>query len=403
MKVQKVTIKEFKKLKDINADIQGRNVLLVGDNDLGKTSFIQLIEIALGKNKNIPPNVLGEGEVVIDKDGVQYTLKVKIKEGKASVTILGPDGMKDDRKGTLYALIGAIDFDVDEFVEESKSKSGRKDQLKTFKEKFLSSETLQEIVRHETNNDIKFKERTEINGNIKNLSAEIAAHPLTNHDLTKFVQVDITAVYEDLKKATDNNANVARIEDAVKVKKEQLEDLKKQVQTVEDEISKGNQWLAKNKAIDIKGFEETIQGANESNTKYTQAQDLIKKNSRLKEMQDESADLTVLIETGRQAIADAIRDMDSPVEGLSFDEEQLLWNGIPVNPDSLSTSQIMELGIRLRHAENPTSPIFIQGTESFGEKKWNVVLDFAKENNLQIIGEKVERGKEELCIEIMEG
>lgn len=61
MKVKKVSIKDFKVLKNIEKEINGNNIILLGDNGKGKSSFIQFIEIALGKQTTIPDIQHGEG------------------------------------------------------------------------------------------------------------------------------------------------------------------------------------------------------------------------------------------------------------------------------------------------------------------------------------------------------
>lgn len=112
--------------------------------------------------------------------------------------------------------------------------------------------------------------------------------------------------------------------------------------------------------------------------------------------------MTALIDSTRQVIQDAIRDMDSPIEGLGFDSEQLLYKGVPVNPDSLSKSEIMELGIKLKIAENPDAGVlFIQEGESIGAKRLEEIKEIAAKNNFQIIMEQVERGNEKLTVELV--
>ena len=47
MKVQKVEIKNFKSIEDLNIDLNGKSVYLVGRNRTGKSSLIQAIYSAL--------------------------------------------------------------------------------------------------------------------------------------------------------------------------------------------------------------------------------------------------------------------------------------------------------------------------------------------------------------------
>jgi hypothetical protein len=93
--------------------------------------------------------------------------------------------------------------------------------------------------------------------------------------------------------------------------------------------------------------------------------------------------------------------MDGPIQGLAFDEDQLLYNGIPVHPSSLSKSEIKRLGIRLKIAENPDLPLFIHEAECMDENALKEVQDLADECGLQMFAEEVQRGTKELQIEIV--
>lgn len=416
MKVQTVKIKKFKVLENIEEQINGNNIILLADNGKGKSSFIQFIEIALGSS-NIPPNAKGEGEVIVDKDGNQFTLKVKVKDGKSVVEITGPDGLKDARKGSLVSLVGAMEFDIDEFVELSKSAAGRKKQVEIFKS-FLPADVKEVLSKHKANNKAKFDERTEVNRQVKSLEVEIAAHPLNNFtDLDQFQPVDITSVYKELKEATEHNTEISGIQnrlnervEAIKKQEAEITELERRIGILKEDVAtkmemnlQASAYLEENKPKDISGFESTIQGANDSNTKAEQAKALKAKRELLEKVKSESGDLTVLIETGRQCIADTIRDMEAPVQGLSFDEETLVYNGLPVNPDTLSTSEIMELGVRMKMAENPELGIlFIQRGESLGAARLKEIQSIAEKSGWQIIMEQVERGTEKLHIELME-
>ena len=80
----------------------------------------------------------------------------------------------------------------------------------------------------------------------------------------------------------------------------------------------------------------------------------------------------------------------------------MFYNGIPVNPDNLSTSEIIELGIKLKMAENADLGIlFIQRAESIGLERFKLIKEIADSNGWQIIAEQVERGNKKLHIEIL--
>lgn len=150
-------------------------------------------------------------------------------------------------------------------------------------------------------------------------------------------------------------------------------------------------------------LEETINSANDKNSDFKDSVSLKKDIEIHKQLTIESEKLTKKLTDNKQLIEDTIKDMDSPVKGLSFDEnDRLVYNGVPVSPDNLSTSEIIELGIRLKMAENPELGIlFIEHGESIGEERLKTIMDIANQNNWQVIMEQVERGKKELQIEIV--
>ena len=73
-----------------------------------------------------------------------------------------------------------------------------------------------------------------------------------------------------------------------------------------------------------------------------------------------------------------------PVEGLSFDADKILINGIPLH--QLGTSEQYRVGIFIAAALNPRSGfVLIDGAESMGKKDLAAVAEAATERGLQLI------------------
>lgn len=418
MRIQKIKIKEFKAIHDLEKEISGANLIITGENGLGKSSVMQFIEIALGKTTNIPPDAEGEGHVVVDKNGNKYTFFVKFKDGKPVLTVTTPDGLSDSRKGTIASIVGAINFDINKFVDDSKSEKGRKDQVETFKN-LLPPDVLSEINKLEANVKYNYDLRADVNRAIKAISGKIELHPMNKPgiDPDDFKPIDVSACYDQLREAmrinqtysevrsrmemreakiADTNNTIAELEKSLELMKQQL----KQLQEQQIEAAK---YLNNNPVVDITELEGKISAADETNAKaklYQELTELFKEQEILKE---QSGTLTANIDSQRQAISDAIKDMSNPVPGLMFDDSGLLYNGIPVSSDSLSFSEIIELGVKMKIAENPELPIFISNGESIGIKRLEAIMEIARRNNLQVIMEQMERGQETLQLEIMEG
>lgn len=415
MKLQEVHIKEFKVLEDIESYPEGKNILLIGDNGVGKSSFIQAIKIALG-SKDVPPIKKGEWSVeATDKDGNPITFKAKVKDGKAKVTI-EMNGMKDSRVGTLKQLVGDIGIDPQEFVEMSKTETGRKKQIEIFKGMF-PEDVVKELDDHKANIQALYEERTDLNRDVKYLKTDIEKHPMHGKNAKDVQRVDVSAVLEKIEEANKHNDVYDRsvdarnaIEEEQELNKDRIKQLKEQLKKAQEEgreleqrKAKADKWLSENNPIDTSELKSDLKHAEELNRQADKYEEYMKKEEQLEEKQEEVESMTVRIETMRAEVERFIReDMESPVPGLTFDDEQLMYNGTPVHPESLSTSEIIELGIKMTMAQNPDLGIlFIEHGESIGKKRMEDILDIAKKNDWQIVMEQVERGTEKLTIEII--
>jgi len=410
MKIIKLKISDFKKLKNIDKDINGQNIILLGENGVGKSSIMQFIQLALGNTKHTPELESGEGTVIADKDGKEWTFHVEYKKGKPVITVTSPDGFKDNRKSVLANIVGAIDFDIDEFVQMSESTSGRKKQVEVFKS-FLPKETQDFLSDQEYRVERAYKERTEKNQQAKTLEGYIAEHPFKKIIDFPKSKVDVSSLNESIQEATKHNEKVAGAKLRLEQRNKDIMSIIQQIKELEEkkeELLKLNAeagpWLDKNREIDVSELLNQQSNAHTINAAFEKKEDYDKQFKQLTALKEEAGDLTVFIETSRQAIADAIRDCESPVEGLSFDEDSLIYNGIPVSTSSLSSSEIMHLGYKLKVAENPNlGLLFINRGESLGQARLKEIQDMANKYDLQIFMEQVERGTDELKIEIMKG
>ena len=438
MNILKVKIDKFKKLEDFEANFDGHHVLLLGDNEVGKSTLIQFLQIALGDQKHVPPGAEGSGEVIITKDGNELTCSVEFnKDGNAVLNITGKGVSIDNKKSAIANLFGINELDVFEFVELSKSTAGRKKQIEIVKS-FYDQDTKNSLAYHEANIKNDYDERTSLNKLIKEKETAIKLNDLYSttlvdikrvyNDETKktdiicsfpkegFAEINIDNVYEQLKAAQKINENVVKVEEGIKDKQSKISEhelkikaLKAEIEGIElhkanleTDIKNGQVWLQTNTKKDISSFEETIKGATLNNNRYALAMKLKTDIETVEKMKDEAGELTVKIDSSKEAIANTVREIGGPIDNLGYDDETLLWNGVPVNPDSLSTSQIMELGVRLKMAENPDLGIlFIPRGESLGLERKRVIKEMADTAGWQIIMEQVQEGTEELTIQIM--
>lgn len=100
----------------------------------------------------------------------------------------------------------------------------------------------------------------------------------------------------------------------------------------------------------------------------------------------ETADLyNVLVRLFRDTLpAEMLSTVKLPVDGLSFDDNQILVNGVPMH--QLGTSQQFRIGVLIASRMNRNSAfVLIDGAESMGRKDLAALASAAREEGLQLI------------------
>jgi predicted ATP-dependent endonuclease of OLD family len=421
IKVKEIRIEEFKTIEDFTLQTNLNNIILVGPNETGKTTIMQFVNIALGNNRVIPVDTTGAGHVVIDKDGTEYRLELKIEDGKSKIRIRS-ESLKDDTKAALHALVGAVNFDPNRFVELSKTKEGQKKQVEEYK--LLLPQELQEgLVRFQNNIKANYDDRTELNKELTKLKVAVESHVLIGFahgegspELVA-IATKTTDIKEVMKKRDDAVAHNTRLAAAqeklkglgevattqdkdIKELEEKLAHLRDMRLITKEAIEKGEQFVKANPEQPTGVFDTEISTAQETNDKAASAKKLLEDIEKLKLMEIESGELTAKIDAEREAVANAIRD-NQIIQGLVFDDDKLTLDGIPVTSDHMSTSQRGKLGMALKYAENPDAPVLIQSLESYDKDSRAFIFEFAQERGLQVIAEKVGENAEELIVEIV--
>jgi predicted ATP-dependent endonuclease of OLD family len=416
IKIQKVKIKDFKVIKDLEKEINGKSVFLMAENGRGKSSFLQAIQIALGNSDVVPQNMTGEGVVEVTKDGQPYTFAFKTgKDGKPKLTVTLPNGLREDKKGIIGGIVGSLSFDINEFVSLSESTAGKKKQVEMFKS-LLPKEFIEGLHEFEVKVKNLYEERTEVNRKADTLEGFIRESKLFGDDL-KTKPVDISTLQADIEKGNQHNNKIADVkkradERAAKILeakcevvklKEKIAELESAIAIESETQAKAEEWLKNADPVDISNLISQMNNASEINVKAAQAEEHNKKLKAYNELKEQAGDLTVQIDVNKQAISDAIKDFDSPVKGLSFTDTELIYNGVPVSINNLSTSEIIHLGIQMKFASNPDCGLlFIEHGESLGSQRLKEVLDYCREHDIQAFFEEVKRGQDELTIEFID-
>lgn len=173
-------------------------------------------------------------------------------------------------------------------------------------------------------------------------------------------------------------------------------------ETLKKQQELAKKHVADNKPVDLEPIKKKLDEASNHNAMYAQVKTLKEYKEKLDDFKEQSENMTIAIESSREELKNTIMDIGLPVEGLSFDADQLLYNGLPVDTKVLSTSDIMLIGIKLQMAKNPNARVLcMEGGESIGSDKWELLMSLAKEHNFQLFIEEVKRGQKELTYEFI--
>lgn len=371
MKMLGFLLENFMRVRVVEIRPTRRVTIVSGKNSQGKTSLMHgLMATLLGKRatgekpvRNGAKNASGtlwvgdgEHELVItrtiNKDRTQ-SLKVEpAKNGKVT-----GEPFKSPQE-VLNALVGEMAEDPLAFIGMAP-----KEQI----------EVLRRVAKVEcdfealtTENARDFAERTNVNREVKRIEGELRA--MTVQAGLPAEKLDEVPVREKMHRATDANANAQTIDKAknelrreVDVKARAATDAESELsecrrniarlneqlltaqeqekkcaaklkQTVRDHESANDAWVAApaGELVDVSAIAlelENVQLVNREIDKRVRREAV---ESLLTAEQRKSMDLTRAIEARDEQKAHALKDAKMPVEGLTFDEERVLFKGIPL-------------------------------------------------------------------------
>lgn len=453
MKVQKVVIENFKGIKKAEFDLAGKSVFVIGKNHTGKTSLVD------GIFKNLETSVSDKGKVSLAKinqplnkdakkgfvethisnENGEYVVKNIFSEGgKRKLEITSPDGFKTTTVASLNTLVGAIDFNMGEFIELGRTVPGRREQVRIIKD-FIPDEVLDKMDEIDSEIESQKETRKIINSDIRNLKVSVSSSDYTTEDIKEHSSkkdiADLNKKYQDavkhnssydlkVKELETANENIAKdetaLENFLKSKREEAKELQARLEklnaTIADQERKGNAKIeAQSKEVDK--LEEEVDKFNPIDTTSIQKEiedistfnqkvgDITKwkiDSSSLKNKEDEYKERGERIVELEKEKKDLVANSELPIKGLTFDEDGLYLNGVEIS--SMSTSeQIEQIGVPIAIAKEPNVKIIrVAFGESCDFDTLTRIREKAEAMGYQLITEEVCRNVEEMKVEFIE-
>lgn len=422
MKVQRITIKNFKSIEAMDMALEGKSVLITGCNGQGKTSFIDSVFKILSGN-NLPSKLTKDGaesgEVKIELDSnIIVKAKFNSEQEKLNLSVETLDGAKySSPRSFLDEKIGVIDFDINKFLDlDPKKKTLAIQKLmgidlteldaeyqKVYSERTIQNRKVDELKVKATNTP--FNPEFEAKIDLSALQAEIKQKTEIN---SKIEQVKIrrddrlNSIMDKKSQIQHNQARILDLLAEIKGIENQNETLNLDIETLEDTDNKAAIWLKENTEIDISILENSFKEAIAHNTKFDENE---KGKSIAQELEKALLDQTGLneklkaIEEKKKSI---FTQTQLPVPGLSFDENGLYLNGLPFEKNQINTAELIKSGIMLQLSMMKDLKIVRFDGSLLDNKNLKEMEDWAKTKGLQLFIELVERNGEGLRVELIE-
>lgn len=411
-KIVQLTASNVKRLQAVTIKPDGSTVVIGGRHGNGKSSVLDCIVYAITGTKSLPPVPLrrgaSKGRIEIDigdfkiirtftrKGEADYTTSLEVK-GKDGKPISSPQAMLDK-------LCNSLAFDPLEFARMKP-----KAQLEALKS--LVNLDFTELDRERAR---IYAERTEVNRQQAAKKAEWMAIPHVADVGSKEISVSELLVELRRREAVNKENDAAR-EQANELR-EMVEDRKSEINRVKEEIEKlqkhlvglqealerlsgkaSDAALAADSLIDenVEEVQEQIKNAERRNGKIREnirRERLILESNSLSDKSDE---LTRQIEQIDDRKAQAMKSAKFPVDGLSFGNDGVLLNGLPL--EQANTAAQIELSVAMGLALNPTLRVMLvrDGSSLFADETGlGLIASLAEKHDAQVWIERASLGEE---------
>jgi len=436
LKILSAEVENFKNINHKVVEFEGRSAIILGKNGSGKSSLIQALTCAIDSNM-IPSKAIKEGEetasALVKIGGVlggeyqEYNIDMYFseKDQKGKLVVSDKDGGKiPGGKSMVKSIVGNVGFDILEFINLGLTKDGKvsvpgvKEQIEVLLQ-FLPAEIQKKLMELDAEKKAVYDERTEINKDIKSNEAKLKDAQMDPEEIEKYSdKLDDTEVKKKMSEIGEAISNYDRIKNGVDSKREEKENADAYIESLElelkkkkadrdilsEEIAKGNGWLKKNERPSMELLSTELERINTHN-------ETVKKVVEMKEFDKNVKDLTVKSEekTSRYKQIDVdkleiFKDNPLPVKGLTFSEDEILYNGLPFNENQHPSSTIIGVGLTVAMAMNPNLKLLIIRDGSLlDQKTLNYILKLIEKKGYQVFIEMVDQsGEKDVTVNFIE-
>lgn len=418
MKVMRLEVQNVLRVDEIDWDLEGHNLWLVGGkNGQGKSSAIKALVMALcGRSGCDWPEVpvkdgAKEGVIRVTLDGSENLHEpmqlqaelvfTKRRDGSYKETFRLVDSAGEEApepRALLKRLYRSRAFDPLQF-ERLAPKEQRKMLLEALGVDLEADQARAAEV---------FANRTSVNRELRTAKAYADAMPLPK--LNVAAPVDTAAITKALEDATQHNASIKKAEarrdnavDRMRTLEREIEALQKKLAEAEQVEEECRQQLAGMKPVDTEPLMEELRTASAKNEAYAQAQERKRAVERVKQLEAEADKLTNTLAAIEQEQRDQLASAPNAIPGLEVDEDGVLINGVPFQ--QAAQSERIRASMKIGMALNPELRLLVcEDGSALDRDALAEVAKIATDADYQVLVELVTRSEddERLCSVVLE-
>jgi DNA repair exonuclease SbcCD ATPase subunit len=423
MKILQLVAENFKKIRVVEIKPDGNLVALTGRNGQGKTSVLDAIWFLLKGKAALPAKAVRKGaeKLKVWADFGAFTVTRTMTEG--GLPTLNVEMAKGQKRDTtpqdfLDKIFGMLTFDPLEFIRMETA-----EQVEMLQK--VAGVDSAVIAKLDEENAADYETRTGVNREMKALNIQCEAIE-TLAGLPK-EKVDEAAILTRLNEAGELNRqaqDIFRAKQDLGAKAAQLgvdianyvrthEAQENKIALLEEEVKKAKNDLKRIKTeraelevkridaekafkaapagdpIDVAALTAELQAAQRTNRAIdtrTRKEELVKQWEAKKQ---ESEKLKRAMDARDEKKRELLTTAKIPVDGLVFDERQVLYKGLPL--DNLGEGEQIRISTEIGMAANPELRVLmIRHGEALDEDGMKILAKMAKENDFQIWMAKVD-------------
>lgn len=363
MKIIRLDVEAFKRIKAVSIKPDGSLVVVGGKNAAGKSSTLDAIEAVLGGGKRAPSDPIKHGtkkaRIVLETEELVVTrtftakgsqLEVKAKDGGK---VASPQKMLD-------GLVGPVSFDPLGFARMKAV-----DQAATLRQIVGLDFTAEDEKRQNA-----YDQRTDVGRELRRLQGALdkLPDPPANTPKEPVSTSELAAELERRREANTANTKRRAELDALRAKaialKENIAALEKELEEQRADFAalneKGKVLGAEVKELvdeDLEELRQRIASADDINAAVRSRQDRDKMQADLDTQIAESERLTQYISQVDETKADVAAQAKYPIEGLALTDDGVTLDGVPF--EQASQAQRLRTSVAIGLALNPELKVLL--------------------------------------------